>query len=218
MTRDHASRTGQRSAHAEALIHVVDDDESLRSSLLDLLRAAGFDARGYGSTGEFLLRPLPDRPGCLLLDVRMPGPSGLELQAALQSRDPSLPIVFLTGHADVPTSVRAMKAGAVDFLEKPVARGPLLEAIARALERDATARATREAARRRDARLAALTAREREVFEHIVAGRRNRDIADVLGISLRTVKAYRSQLMEKLGVGSAAELGRLAGEQRAKQD
>jgi FixJ family two-component response regulator len=197
---------------AKALIHIVDDDVSLRESLIDLLRAGGFDTQGYGSTGEFLLQPIPDRPGCLLLDVKLPGLSGLELQAALQSRGFALPIVFLTGHADVPTSVRAMKAGAVDFLEKPVVREKLFEALESALARDAAARATSEAAQRRDARLSALTTREREVFDRIVAGRRNREIADALGISLRTVKAYRAQLMDKLGVHTAAELGRLAGE------
>lgn len=197
---------------ARALIHVVDDDESLRAALLDLLRAAGFDAQGYGSTGEFLLRPLPHRPGCLLLDIRLPGPSGLELQSALGERGFAMPIVFLTGHADVPSTVRAMRAGAVDFLEKPVDRERLFDALQRALEQDAKARAAREALRQRDQRLAALTAREREVFERVVAGQRNQAIADELGVSLRTVKAYRAQLMDKLGVGSAAELGRLAGE------
>jgi FixJ family two-component response regulator len=194
-----------------SLIHVVDDDESLRESLLDLLRAAGFDAAGYGSTGEFLLHPLPDRPGCLLLDVRMPGPSGLELQAALRERGLALPIVFLTGYADVPTTVRAVKAGATDVLEKPVTRERLLEAIGSALAVDAEARAAGRAHAERDARLAALTAREREVFDRIVAGQRNQQIADALGIALRTVKAHRAQLMDKLGVGTAAELGRLAG-------
>lgn len=202
-----------RPAPARALIHVVDDDESLRSALLDLLRAAGHDARGYGSAGEFLLQPPPDRPGCLLLDVRLPGPSGLDLQAAFQSRGIELPIVFLTGHADVPSTVRAMRAGAVDFLEKPVARELLFEALARALDRDAGARTARAAARQRADLLAALTPREREVFEQVVAGRRNREIAESLGVSLRTVKAYRAQLMDKLGVGTAAELGRLAGAQ-----
>jgi len=193
-----------------ALIHVVDDDESLRDSLLDLLRAAGFDAVGYGSTGAFLLQPLPARPGCLLLDVRLPGPSGLELQAALRERGAALPIVFLTGHADVPTTVRAVKAGAVDVLEKPVERERLLAAIGAALAADAQTRASRDAQARRDAQLASLTAREREVFERIAAGQRNQAIADALGISLRTVKAHRAQLMAKLGVGTAAELGRLA--------
>jgi len=196
------------------LVHVVDDDESLRTALLELLAIAGFDAAGYESTGAFLLQPPPDRPGCVLLDVRMPGPSGLELQVALQRQGISLPVIFLTGHADVPTSVRAMKAGAVDFLEKPVERDTLLDALERALARDAAQRAAREEARRQSARLAVLTPREREIFDRVVAGKLNKQIADDLGISLRTVKAYRAQLMEKLGVTSAAELGRLAGEQR----
>jgi FixJ family two-component response regulator len=197
---------------ARALIHVVDDDESLRASLLDLLDAAGYDARGYASTGEFLLDPPPDRPGCVLLDVRMPGPSGLELQAALSRQGAALPVIFLTGHADVPTSVRAMKAGAVDFLEKPVVRETLLDAVRRALARDASRRDAHNDATRRAARLAALTPREREVFDRIVAGKLNKQIADDLGISLRTVKAYRAQLMAKLGVDTAAALGRLAGQ------
>ena len=191
------------------LIHVVDDDESLRMALLELLAAAGFQARGYASTGEFLLHPVPDGPGCILLDVRLPGPSGLDLQAALQRQGVALPVIFLTGHADVPTSVRAMKAGAVDFLEKPVERDTLLDALRRALERTA-----RDEAHRHSIRLAVLTPREREVFDRIVAGKLNKQIADELGIGLRTVKAYRAQLMEKLGVASAAELGTLAGERR----
>jgi FixJ family two-component response regulator len=199
---------------AKALIHVVDDDESLRTSLLELLDVAGFEVRGYASTGEFLLYPPPDRPGCVLLDVRMPGPSGLDLQGALQRQGFALPVIFLTGHADVTTSVRAMKAGAVDFLEKPVERDTLLDALRRALARDAAQRAAREEAQRKSMRLAVLTPREREVFDRIVAGKLNKQIADELGIGLRTVKAYRAQLMEKLGVTSAAELGRLAGEQR----
>ena len=196
------------------LIHVVDDDESLRTALLELLAVAGFQARGYASTGEFLLHPVPDGPGCILLDVRLPGPSGLDLQAALQRQGVALPVIFLTGHADVPTSVRAMKAGAVDFLEKPVERDTLLNALRRALARDAAQRTARDEAHRRSTRLAVLTAREREVFDRIVAGKLNKQIADELGIGLRTVKAYRAQLMEKLGVASAAELGTLAGERR----
>lgn len=196
------------------LVHVVDDDESLRAALLDLLVAAGYEARGYASAGEFLLHPPPDRHGCVLLDVRMPGPSGLELQAALQRQNISLPVIFLTGHADVATSVRAMKAGAIDFLEKPVERIDLLDAVARALARDASERATREQARRQSERLAVLTPRERDIFERIVAGKLNKQIADELQVSVRTIKAHRAQLMAKLGVDSAAELGRLAGERR----
>lgn len=192
-------------------IHFVDDDESLRASMIELLTAAGFRARGYPSTGEFLLDPPADEPGCLLLDVRLPGPSGLDLQAGMRRRGITLPVIFLTGYADVPTSVRAMKAGAVDFLEKPVTREVLLDAIRRALDYDAAQRAIREEARRRGTRLEALSIREREVFDRIVEGKLNKQIAEELGVALRTVKAYRAQLMIKLGVNSAAELGKLAG-------
>jgi len=192
------------------LIHVVDDDASMRTALLRLLDAAGFEARGYASTGEFLLQPLPDSPGCLLLDVRMPGPSGLDLQAALQQRNIMLPIVFLTGHATVDSSVRAMKAGAVDFLTKPVKRDVLLDAVQRALARDATQRTAREEADRVQTRFASLTKRQREVFDLIVAGKLNKQVADELSIAERTVKREREQVMAKLDANSAADLGRLA--------
>jgi FixJ family two-component response regulator len=192
------------------LIHVVDDDESLRTALLRLLGAAGFEARGYASTGEFLLSTATDRPGCVLLDLRMPGPSGLDLQAALTQRGIGLPVVFLTGHGDVASTVQAMKSGAVDFLTKPVERETLLDAIRRALERDARDRATRAEAAELEARWANLTNRERGVVELVVGGRINKQIAQELGIAERTVKLHRSEAMAKLGVASAAELGRLA--------
>jgi FixJ family two-component response regulator len=192
------------------LIHVVDDDESLRAALLRLLRAASFDAQGYASTGEFLLQSPPERPGCVLLDLRLPGPSGLDLQAALPGKGIDLPVVFMTGHPDVVSSVRAMKAGAVDFLEKPVERAALFEALERALARDALQRAGRAEAHSLRDRFAQLSPREWEVFELVVAGRLNKQIADELGIAERTVKAQRRQLMDKLGVNSAAELGVLA--------
>jgi FixJ family two-component response regulator len=192
------------------LIHVVDDDDSLRTALLRLLEAAGFEARGYVSTGAFLLQPPDDGPGCILLDVRMPGPSGLELQSALQRQGVALPIIFLTAYADVASSVRAMKAGAVDFLEKPVERDTLLDALQRALTRDAGERRARDDAHSLRARVESLTPREREVFDRVVAGKLNKQIADELGIGERTVKAQRAQVMLKLGVDSAAELGRLA--------
>ncbi len=192
------------------LIHVVDDDDSMRTALLRLLDAAGFEARGYASTGEFLLHPLPDRPGCLLLDLRLPGPSGLELQAALQQQGVTLPVVFLTGHANVASSVRAMKAGAVDFLTKPVKRDVLLDALRRALARDTHQRTARDGADRLHARFGSLTQREREVFDGIAAGKLNKQIASELGISERTIKRHRGQVMAKLGANSAAELGRLA--------
>lgn len=192
------------------LIHVVDDDESLRTALLRLLGAAGFEAHGYASTGDFLLRSPPNRPGCVLLDVRMPGPSGLDLQAALRRQGNPLPVIFLTGYADVAASVRAMKAGAVDFLTKPVKREALFEALQRALARDAAQRVARAEAERLRAAFAALTPREQAVFDRIVAGQINKQIADALGIAERTVKLQRAQLMAKLGANSTAELGRLA--------
>jgi len=195
---------------ATPVVHVVDDDDSLRTALLRLLEAAGFDAKGYGSTGEFLLRPPPDRPGCVLLDMRLPGPSGLDLQEAMQRRGIAYPVVFLTGHASVANSVQAMKAGAVDLLTKPVERDVLLEALQRAIARDASARAARDSAHRLRAAIASLTPREREVFDLVAAGRLNKQIAAELGIAERTVKLTRAHVMEKLGVDSAAELGSLA--------
>ena len=192
------------------LIHVVDDDESLRTALLRLLDAAGFKARGYASVGDFLLHPPPDGPGCVLLDVRMPGPSGLDLQAALLREGNALPVVFLTGYADVAASVQAMKAGAVDFLTKPVKREALFEALERALARDAAEHSARSEAEQLRAAFAALTPREQAVFDRVVAGQLNKQIAYALGIAERTVKMQRAQLMKKLGASSAAELGRLA--------
>jgi FixJ family two-component response regulator len=194
------------------LIHIVDDDESMREALVELLQTSGFDAIGYASTGEFLLNSLPDQHGCILLDVQLPGPSGLDLQAALLRKGVALPIIFLTGHADVPSTVRAMKAGAVDFLEKPVNRGTLLEALRRALEADTARRSALTAANRHQARLDSLTTRERAVFDRVIAGMLNKQIAAELDVSLRTVKAHRAQMMQKLGVSTPAELGRLAGE------
>jgi FixJ family two-component response regulator len=192
------------------LIHIVDDDDSLRTAVLRLLSASGYEARGYASTGDFLLHANLEGPGCLLLDLNLPGPSGLELQDELLRRGVTLPVVFLTGRAGVPESVRAMKSGAEDFLTKPVERQTLLEALDRALARDASQRAARDGAERLLARFRRLTPRERDVFERIVIGRLNKQIADELGIAERTVKLQRAQLMEKLGVGSAAELGRFA--------
>jgi len=192
------------------VIHVVDDDDSLRAALLRLIGAAGFEARGYASAGDFLLQPPAEGPGCLLLDLRMPGPSGLDLQAALQRQGIDLPVVFMTGYGDVASSVRAMKAGAVDFLTKPVERDALFDALHRALARDSAQRLVGAEAQALRARFESLRPREREVFDRIVAGRLNKQIADELGISERTVKMERAQVMAKLGVGSAAELGRLA--------
>ncbi len=198
----------------QAVVHLVDDDDSLRSALQRLLTAAGHRVKAYASAGEFLLEPPADGPGCLLLDLRMPGPSGLELQDALERHGIRLPVIFLTGHGDLSTGVRAMKAGAVDFLTKPVQREPLLAAIERALEADAAGRATRSASANLQTRFAQLTARERDVFDLVVAGKLNKQIAEALGIAERTVKAQRAQVMAKLGAANAAELGRIAAQLR----
>lgn len=201
---------------APPLIHIVDDDDSLRSALQRLLAAAGYRVKAYASAGDFLLDPPGDAPGCLLLDLNMPGPSGIELQEALSRHGVRLPVIFVTGYGDLATGVRAMKAGAVDFLSKPIEREPLLNAVARALELDAAQRAARGEDAQLRARLAQLTAREREVFELVVAGRLNKQIADVLGIAERTVKAQRAQVMAKLGAANAAELGRIAAQLRGR--
>jgi FixJ family two-component response regulator len=195
---------------ATPLIHVVDDDESMRTALQRLLTEGGFQTRAYGSTGEFLLEPMPDQPACLLLDVRLPGPSGLELQAALLRQNVEVPVIFLTGHADVASSVRAMKAGAVDFLEKPVEPDILFAAIRSALAQNESWRAAREAAERKRKRLDGLTPQQREVFEGVVAGKLNKQIAHELTISERTVKSRRAEVMAKLDADSVAELVRQA--------
>jgi len=192
------------------VIHVVDDDDSLRSALTRLLRAAGYEVRGYASAGEYLLAKPGDTPGCILLDVRMPGPSGLDLQATLAGREDTPPLIFLTGHGDIPMSVRAMKAGAVDFLTKPVQRDALLAAVQNALGQDAERRAVRQRASALHARYESLTPRERAVFALVVAGKLNKHVASELEISERTVKAHRAQVMEKMGVPSLAELVHVA--------
>ena len=199
----------------KAIVHVVDDDDSMRTALVRLLRISGFEAMGYASAGEFLLHPPDDRHGCLLLDVQMPGPSGLELQAALKESAIHLPIVFMTGHGDVASGIAAMKGGALDYLEKPIEPNTLLQVIDRALARDNENRAARRARRELRASFKMLSPRERQVFELVVAGNLNKQIADALDVAERTVKAQRATLMMKLGTDSAAGLGRLAERLRA---
>jgi FixJ family two-component response regulator len=198
------------------MVHVVDDDESLRTALLRLLKGSGFEAIGYGSTGEFLLHHPPDRHGCILLDIYLPGgPSGLELNAVLKNQGIHLPVVFMTGHADVASSVAAMKSGAIDFLEKPIVPEALLDAVAKALVHDASARSERHERAELRAAVSRLSERERQVFESIASGQLNKQIAAGLGVTERTIKAQRASIMSKLGVNSVAELGRFAERLRA---
>jgi two-component system, LuxR family, response regulator FixJ len=194
------------------IIHVVDDDPSFRTAVTRLLRAAKYEVRGYASASEFLESDPCAVPGCILLDLQMPGLSGLDLQHVLAQMEERLPIIFLTGHGDIPASVRAMKAGAVDFLTKPVQREALLSAVRNALDVDAKGRAARTVLRERRDRYENLTAREREVLVHVVSGRLNKQIASDLGTAERTIKAHRASIMEKLRVQSVAELVRLAQE------
>jgi RNA polymerase sigma factor (sigma-70 family) len=195
---------------AKPLIHVVDDDDSTRRALLRLLEVQGFETACHASAGDFLLHRPPDRHGCILLDLRMPGPSGLDLQSALVAQDLSLPVIFMTGHADVASCVAAMRAGAVDYLEKPIGPELLLAAIDRALRRDGEARAMKEERARLSAAFGSLSQREKQVFELVVAGKVNKQIADALRVAERTVKAQRASLMAKLGTHSSAGLGQMA--------
>jgi FixJ family two-component response regulator len=192
------------------VVHVVDDDNSFRTAVSRLLRAAGYEVRAYSSAGDFLLSWQADTPGCVVLDVRMPGPSGLDLQDAVGKRADALPIIFLTGHGDIPMSVRTMKNGAVDFLTKPVQREALLHAVDCALARDAQNRAAGVALSALRAQFDSLSPRERSVFALVVAGRLNKEIAAELGTSERTVKAHRAEVMLKMQVTTLADLVRVA--------
>jgi FixJ family two-component response regulator len=197
-------------ASVRPIVHVVDDDAGMRRALCTLLKAAGHDVRSYASAGEFLLARPGEAPGCALLDVRLPGPSGLDLQQALAESGAPLPVVFLTGHGDISMGVRAVKAGAVDFLTKPVRRAPLLAAVEAALAKDAAQRAQRADLRDLRDRYERLTARERQVLALVVTGKLNKQTAGDLGIAERTVKVHRARVMEKMQVQSLAELVLLA--------
>jgi len=192
-----------------ATVFVVDDDEAVRTSLRLLLKSVGLPVETFASAQEFLDQFDPDRAGCLVLDIRMPGMSGLELQQHLNDRHSIMPVVFITGHGDVPMAVEAMQAGAVDFIQKPFRDQDLIDRINRALEKD---REMRSQLRERDEirrRMSQLTPREREVLELVTQGKANKVIAGDLNVSQRTVEIHRARVMEKMGANSLAHLVRM---------
>jgi FixJ family two-component response regulator len=195
---------------APPTVVVIDDDQSVREALQGLLQSVALPVELFSSVREFLDSNRLDAPGCLVLDVRLPGQSGLDFHDDLVKANVPLPVIFISGHADVPMSVKAMKAGAVEFLTKPVRHQDLLDAIHRAIEHDRSRREVAQVTARLRARFDTLTAREREVMRLVTAGRLNKQVAGEIGISEATVKLHRGQLMRKLGVQSLAELVRTA--------
>jgi FixJ family two-component response regulator len=195
---------------ARPTVYVVDDDPSVRLAMERLLKSVGLTVKTFASAQEFLDQTTPEWSGCLIVDLRMPGIGGLDLQDQLTARQVRLPVIFLTGYGTVPASVRAMKAGAVDFLEKPVDDQTLLDAVHKALERDRGARRNQAEIQVLHQRLATLTPREYEVLTFIISGRLNKQAAAELGTAEKTIKVHRARIMEKLQCASLAELVRLA--------
>src|SRR5215469_12290633 len=197
---------------AEPTVLVIDDDPSLRASVGRLLRSVGMDARLFGSISEFLRSDSPNGPTCLVLDVRLPGHSGLDLQRELAAANRELPIIFITGHGDIPMSVQAMKGGAIEFLTKPFRDQDLLDAIRLGLSRDRARRENEQALAALKQRFASLSPREREIVIAVARGRLSKQIAHEIGIAEATVKVHRSRAMQKMKAGSLPELGRMVAE------
>lgn len=194
----------------DSIVFVIDDDPSIREAITNLIRSVGMSVQAFGSAKDFMASSRPNAPACLVLDVRMPGLSGLELQRELTDAGISIPIIFITGHGDIPMSVRAMKAGAVEFLTKPFRDQDLLDAIEQAIDRDRELRKQQAGIADLRDRFERLTPREREVMELVVAGLLNKQVAVRLGISEITVKLHRHQVMEKMKADSLADLVRMS--------
>jgi len=192
------------------IVFLVDDDPLLRDCVADLLDSAGFSVRMFGSAAEFLQSERPDLPACLILDVKLPGVSGLDLQAKLANSGVEMPIIFLTGHGNIPMSVQAMKAGAVEFLTKPFRKQDLIDAIQEALRRDSEGRLQRSETSELKERLRTLTPREQQVLSLVVTGLLNKQIAGELGTTELTIKVHRGRVMRKMGADSLADLVRMA--------
>ena len=191
------------------IVHVVDDDEAVRRALSSLLRSVGYGIRSHATASEFLNAALPDAAGCIVLDVRMPGVSGLELQEHLNRSDVSLPLVLMSGHGDIPMSVRAMKAGAVDFLTKPFRDQDMLDAVTAAIERDSARRTAEREVLSLRSRFETLSPREQQVMQLVTAGKMNKQIAGELKLSQITVKIHRGAAMRKMGARTLADLVRM---------
>jgi FixJ family two-component response regulator len=195
---------------SRSLVYVIDDDESMRRSIKRLLKAHGFEAETFPSADEFLCLPRAARPSCLVLDLSLPGMSGIDLQKEMERRNLNLPIVFITGHGDIPTSVEAMKGGAIDFLPKPFSSKALIEAVERAMARARGDEKRRLERTKVDKRVGTLTPRELEVMKLVITGMLNKQIASELGTSVKTIKVHRSRVMQKMEAESVADLVRLA--------